>query len=337
MKKISLKFQLPNPTIFLLALCVAFLMTSCQKESLEEMAPSSATTEKYSPETDAAEMIPTDAEVVELQIDLPEEGSAQSRSATSIVFHKTFTVNRGRWLELYYSKNSLPDPAVWKVEVVVEPVYGNPDLYLFGYDVGSSHPYRPVRDSRTNSTERASFRKTGIKYEEERMHMGTYAQTNTKFKLSIYFTTVSCQEYPAADGIVTLEYAPVCGCDGKEYGNPSTAFVNGITSWTEGPCNSVGGNWVNVDGNTRGITKMSITQNGNTIHLFGSCSPTDCDWGKTSLFYDGKCYQAEYDHGFATRYIKLHKQPDGRIKMEMLNDYHDKRVDRTDIYYFRSL
>ena len=41
------------------------------------------------------------------------------------------------------------------------------------------------------------------------------------------------------------------------------------------------GLWVNEDENTSGITKVDITQTGNTIivYMWGKCHPTDCDWG----------------------------------------------------------
>ncbi len=41
------------------------------------------------------------------------------------------------------------------------------------------------------------------------------------------------------------------------------------------------GSWENTDRNTRGITRLEITQSGNAVRVraFGSCSPKDCDWG----------------------------------------------------------
>lgn len=34
----------------------------------------------------------------------------------------------------------------------------------------------------------------------------------------------------------TLQYDPVCGCDGKTYGNDCQAEVKGVTSWKPGEC-----------------------------------------------------------------------------------------------------
>jgi beta-lactam-binding protein with PASTA domain len=44
------------------------------------------------------------------------------------------------------------------------------------------------------------------------------------------------------------------------------------------------GTWVNVDTNTRTITKVQIRRDGGqmAIHMWGKCHPTDCDWGEVT-------------------------------------------------------
>jgi hypothetical protein len=45
-----------------------------------------------------------------------------------------------------------------------------------------------------------------------------------------------CLEKPQADCMCTRQYAPVCGCNNKTYGNSCEAECNGITSYSDGEC-----------------------------------------------------------------------------------------------------
>jgi hypothetical protein len=46
----------------------------------------------------------------------------------------------------------------------------------------------------------------------------------------------TCVENPKENCVCTREYAPVCGCNNKTYGNACEAECNGITQYVKGEC-----------------------------------------------------------------------------------------------------
>jgi hypothetical protein len=93
------------------------------------------------------------------------------------------------------------------------------------------------------------------------------------------------------------------------------------------------GTWVNCDHQTRGLVRLMIAANGNevTIHGFGACSPTPCDWGVANgLVYGANvtsapavAFTATYQFGFKQTIVVGHLMS-GALIVETFDHFTDQ-------------
>jgi len=80
-------------------------------------------------------------------------------------------------------------------------------------------------------------------------------------------------------------------------------------------CSSLLGAWVNTNSATRGIVKVVLTtkKDALTVHAFGVCDPTPCDWGEATVnvvYADSLgsqraiAFTAKYDFGFMESHLQ---------------------------------
>ena len=105
------------------------------------------------------------------------------------------------------------------------------------------------------------------------------------------------------------------------------------------------GTWTNTNPSTTGITRIQVTfpcndtntspQLPDTVHAWGKCSPTDCDWGGQAItykFWSAAIFQythvvATYDQGFARKTLRVFLLEDGRLFVFRETRYTDGRRD----------
>lgn len=100
------------------------------------------------------------------------------------------------------------------------------------------------------------------------------------------------------------------------------------------------GTWVNCDHQTRSIVRLMISANGKeiTVHGFGACSPTPCDWGTANgMVYAANvtsspaiAFTATYNFGFKQTILVGHLM-DGALLVESFDHFTDNSG-RSDYY-----
>jgi hypothetical protein len=101
------------------------------------------------------------------------------------------------------------------------------------------------------------------------------------------------------------------------------------------------GHWKNDDPNTNSLTRADVRfvcqdhiLNGEPyppgppwyLHVFGNCSPTDCDWGEVGAQrVEGGYVYGVYDHGFAKRFVwvRMSQNRPGHLWIYLWTDFVD--------------
>jgi cytochrome c biogenesis protein CcmG/thiol:disulfide interchange protein DsbE len=100
------------------------------------------------------------------------------------------------------------------------------------------------------------------------------------------------------------------------------------------------GKWVN-EHETGGITQVSVRRDGGRtiVRAWGSCVPTDCDWGKTDVDVWNRIPVAIWNLGFSTARMHLIPLHDGRMVVALETEFNDGsgRTDPGHAEFFRRL
>ncbi len=95
------------------------------------------------------------------------------------------------------------------------------------------------------------------------------------------------------------------------------------------------GAWQNVNSHDRGVIRLTVAHQGNavTVHVWGHCTPTPCDWGQvpavqygsgvqSTLPQQAQVLRAEYNQNFARRQVIIH-HAGNQLRVEVLTHFTD--------------
>ncbi len=156
-------------------------LNSCEKEIFK---PSLETETLLTEQADSEILMNLD-EALEIELDFTKRAkSLLSDDCREMIYSKTFTVDRGRWVNLRMKKNNMSPAHHYRA--VVTPSYGNPDLYLFGYDYDRPNRWRLLRKSATEAIDESYMAQADLEPNENKAYFSVYGKTQATFKIEIF-------------------------------------------------------------------------------------------------------------------------------------------------------
>ena len=117
------------------ALCF-YCLTACQKNEMEELDEEiTETTMIESKDNQTLLSLPVISEdVIDLSEYTESVDKATSRSSRTLILKESVRVDAGDWHLISYLASTMSNPLENKYEVVLKPISGRPDSYIYGYD-----------------------------------------------------------------------------------------------------------------------------------------------------------------------------------------------------------
>ena len=125
-----------------------------------------------------------------------------------------------------------------------------------------------------------------------------------------------------------------------------TGFATATTASAD--LSDLRGTWINIDENTRGLTKVVIGGSGDVVSMsaWGSCSPSDCEWGEvpatpltssvSAPLASADRIVAVYEESFKMSILNAYRSGD-KLVVDNATDFKDNRADTFHSYTFKRL
>ena len=116
------------------------------------------------------------------------------------------------------------------------------------------------------------------------------------------------------------------------------SFMTSLLFGQTPPSDLPAGSWINDNVETPGITQVVARRDGGRtlVRAWGSCTPSDCDWGEAAAETWNSSAVVNWDQGFSITRMQLVPLPDGRLLVASRSEDRDGsgRVDKGSAEFF---